>query len=64
MALRETGWIWVDHPTLETLGEKIDANATRLAVHEEDTRDALTVLDDATDCIRYGLMAGSSEMRH
>lgn len=54
----------MDHPTLETLGEKIDANATRLAVHEEETRDALTVLDDATDCIRYGLMAGSSEMRH
>lgn len=44
--------------------EKVDANATRLAVHEKDTRDALTVLDDATDCIRYGLMADSSGMRH
>ena len=43
-------------PTIETLGETVNANATRLAHHEEDTRDALTVLDHATDCIRYGLM--------
>ena len=41
---------------MKTLGETVDANATRLALHEEDTRDALTVFDDASDCIRYGLM--------
>ena len=36
--------------------ERLDRLTARLAVHEEDTRDGLQVLDESTDSLRYGLM--------
>ena len=36
--------------------ERLDRLTARLAVHEEDTRDGLQVLDESTDALRYGLM--------
>ena len=41
---------------IHALGEGMDQMITRMASNADDTRDALTVLDDATDVIRYGLM--------
>ena len=36
--------------------ERLDRLTARLAVHEEDTRDGLQVLDESVDSLRYGLM--------
>ena len=41
---------------IHALGERLDQLANRIATNADDTRDALTVLDDATDVVRYGLM--------
>ena len=41
---------------VESMGERLDWLAARATIHEEDARDALTILDDARDVIRYGLM--------
>jgi hypothetical protein len=41
---------------VESMGERLDWLAARATIHEEDARDALTLLDDARDVIRYGLM--------
>eukprot|EP00435_Cladocopium_sp_Y103_P026701 s3747_g6.t1 len=47
------GWLT---PTISMMGETIDAVSTRLEDYVNDTNSALSVLDDATECIRYGLM--------
>ena len=41
---------------IHALGERLDQLANRIATNADDTRDALTVLDDATEVVRYGLM--------
>ena len=41
---------------IHALGERLDQLSHRISTNADDTRDALTVLDDATDVVRYGLM--------
>ena len=41
---------------IHAMGERLDQLANRISTNADDTRDALTVLDDATDVVRYGLM--------
>eukprot|EP00435_Cladocopium_sp_Y103_P071509 s126_g37.t1 len=37
------------------MGERLDALGARVTANADDARDALNVVDDATDAIRYGL---------
>ena len=37
---------------IHALGERLDQLANRIATNADDTRDALTVLDDATEVVR------------
>ena len=49
---------------IHALGERLDQLANRIATNADDTRDALTVLDDATDVVRYGLMESGGFVRN
>ena len=51
--LDNMGWI---RDASESLGYRLDEVNGLVREHIADTRDVLTVLDDATDVIRYGLM--------
>ena len=41
---------------IHALGERLDQLSHRISTNADDTRDALTVLGDAIDVVRYGLM--------
>ena len=41
---------------IRALGERLGQLTNRISTNADDTRDELTVLNDATDAVRYGLM--------
>ena len=55
------GWF---RGAVENLGYRLDEMESLVREHIADTRDALTVLDDATDVIRYGLMEHGGFVRN
>ena len=55
------GWF---RGSVDNLGYRLDEMESLVREHIADTRDALTVLDDATDVIRYGLMEHGGFVRN